>query len=89
LRSFVVSRSAGAALEGFIVEYQRLRMPVFGYLFRRRQLELLHSRFRATCGALTLRFCMCKLAELRTVHQALLRIESVLARLGLPINAAP
>lgn len=75
-------------LDGFIQEFERLRMPVFGYFLRGRALAALHARFGQELPCKDPRELHRRLGELRTVRQALGRIEETFERLGLPLAVA-
>lgn len=76
-------------LEAFIREFERLRMPLFGYLFRGRALAALHARVGQALPCKDARDLHRRLADLRTVRTALARIEEAFGRLGLPLAVAP
>jgi very-short-patch-repair endonuclease len=100
LRKLAVSRESLAlfqglspghadALKSFTHDFEKLRMPVFGYLFRGRSLAALHARFGRALPCKDPRNLHRRLSDLRAAHQALSEIGETFRQLNLPLAEAP
>lgn len=77
----------GRVLEVLIGEYEALRMPLFGYLFRGRQLEALNQRFLAALPCEVNINLHKRLKDFRIVREALKRLEGAIEAVALPTES--
>lgn len=73
-------------LGGFINEYEALRLPIFGYLFRRAKARALNNRLAEALPCINPLDLHLRLEDLRTVVAALERIRGVLVQERLAEN---
>jgi hypothetical protein len=71
-------------LQQLIAEYDELRMPVFGFLFRGAKVRALNTRVGQTLPCTNALDLHKRLSDLRAVHEALVAIKRALNEDGLP-----
>lgn len=79
--------SKGQTLELLISEYEALRMPIFGFLFRGRQLAELNAKFLAAMPCEVNINLHKRLKEFKAVRVALNRLEAAIKAVALPIES--
>lgn len=79
--------SKGQALELLISEYEALRMPIFGFLFRGRQLADLNAKFLAAMPCEVSINPHKRLKEFKAVRVALNRLEATIKAVALPTES--
>lgn len=79
--------SQGQKLDLIISEYETLRIPIFGFLFRGRQLTELNARFLATFPCEANVNLHKRLKDFKTVRLALDRLEKAIRAVSLPAGS--
>jgi len=71
-------------LQGFLVEYDQARMPVFGYLFRGARVRAINARLASALPCENPLNLHKRLGDLRTVHEVLVAIRRALPEAIVP-----
>ena len=72
------------ALQQFVARYEDLRMPLFGYLFRRRKLRTLNAEVAERLSVVNFLDLHRRLPELRRICEQLPKAEALARSLGVP-----